>query len=305
LGYNEAVGSIIPCVFDYTTFRTSIGSNYSTMILSLSNDNISMLMSKMGLRLKEVRMPNSGGNEILLHEQVAANKQLKIGNYIGRLVNKDETLPNGYQVVGIIEGDPIISFAPIDAYINSYNMSYEYMYGALLLPKGDSLDKMNSLLDTMGPSNYKVETENSQEEFIQQSFSRVGMLITLINVLVIVIVSFCVGFLCYIYFSERKSEFGLLWAIGFSRQQVINRAFIEVSGINFAGFVCGILLSLATGFVLNQVHFIHVGEPLKMLNAEYLMGAACSPVFVTLFSLIPIWRMLKKLDPISIIEGVM
>lgn len=299
----EGVDRIIPCVFDYTTFKAGIGSNYSSAILSLGKDDITYIMDLLKLKLINGRLPRSG-NEIVLHKQVAKNKNYKIGDYIGRMVSKDESLPGMYLIVGIIDGKSMVSFAPIERYINVYNLPYEYIYGGIILPKSDSLPEMNAALESMQPDNFQIDTLNIRLDWQQDYTSKINVLLTVISTLVIIIVSSCIGFLCYIYFTQRRSEFGLLWAIGFSRQQVINRAFAEVNGINIIGFLCGLLLSFLAGLILNYGYFIPIGDPLQVVNAQYMLGAACSPIFVTLFSLVPIWRMLKKLDPISIIEGV-
>jgi putative ABC transport system permease protein len=305
ISHVKGVDRVIPCVFDNTTFNSGIGSNYNTAILSLKGDDIKLMMDRLGLKLTEGRLPYETAREIILHKQVAANKNLKVGDYIGRLFSKNESLPGVYKIVGIIDGKSILSFAPIKTYINDYSLPYEYIYGGIILPKDNSLDEMNSTLDSLSPSNFQIDTLNDDLKWQKEYTTKISMLLTLIFTLVILIVSSCIGFLCYIYFSERRSEFGLLWAIGFSKQQVINRAFAEVNGINFAGFICGILLSMLTGVILNIVYFIPLGDPLEIASASYMLRAACSPVFVTLFSLIPIWRMLKRLDPISIVEGVM
>jgi putative ABC transport system permease protein len=298
----KGVDRIIPCVFDSTNIHAGIGSNYSTSILSVGVNDITVMMELLHLKLISGSLPVSG-SEIVLHKQVAENKNLKVGDYIGRMVSKDETLPGYYRIVGLIDGKSIISFAPIDYYINTYRLPYEYIYGGIILPKNNSLEEMNLTLDSMDPADYRIDTLTVQMVWQKEYTAKITILITVINMFIILIVSSCIGFLCYIYFTQRRSEFGLLWALGFSRQQVINRAFAEVNGITIVGYLCGVLISLLIGVLLNYVYFIPIGDPLQIVNITYLFGAACSPIFVTLFSLIPIWRMLKRLDPISIIDG--
>lgn len=296
------VERVIPCIFDSTSIRAGIGSNYSAMIYSIEPEEMTKMMELLDLKLESGRLPEAG-NEIILHKQVAANKGLKIGDSIGRMISKEESLPGVYQVVGILEGKHILSFAPIKQYINTYHLPYEYIYGGIIFPKSGSLEEMNAALESMVPSNYQINTINTESSWLKVSEAKVELFITLVCTFIILIVSSCIGFLCYIYFTQRRSEFGLLWAIGYSRQKVINRAFAEINGINLLGFVLGTLLSILIGYLLNITYFIPIGDSLDIINVRYMLGAACSPLFVTLFSLIPVWRMLKKLDPISIIDG--
>ncbi len=302
--HTEGVGRVIPCVFDSTSVRAGIGSNYAAMIYSIEPEEITKMMELLDLKLESGRLPEAG-NEIVLHKQVAANKGLKIGDIIGRMVSKEETLPGVYHIVGILEGKHILSFAPIKQYINTYHLPYEYIYGGIIFPESGALDEMNQALESMVPSNYQINTINTEKAWLKNSEAKVELFITLVCTFIIIIVSSCIGFLCYIYFTQRRSEFGLLWAIGYSRQKVINRAFAEINGINLLGFALGILLSILTGIILNITYFKPIGDSLEIINLRYILGAACSPLFVTLFSLIPVWRMLKKLDPISIIDGSM
>lgn len=298
----DGVGSVIPCIFDSTNIVSGLGATYATSILSLENDEIPEIMKLMGLHLIEGKLP-SAKNEIILHKQVALNKRLKPGNYIGRLVSKKETLPGGYKIVGIIDGTPVISFASIDYYIRTYHLPYKYIYGGIILPKEDSLKKMNSALDRLAPADYQIDNLEAQNVWLKNYSMRISILISVIDLFIILIVSSCTGFLSYIFFSQRRSEFGLLWAIGYSRQQVINRFFMEINGINLIGFLSGSLISILIGILLNSVYFIPIGDPLRLFDMRYLFGAACSPVFAALFSMVPVWRMLKYMDPISIIDG--
>lgn len=298
----EGVDKVIPCVFDNTTIYAGIGSNIGTSVLSLEYDAIPEMMRLLNLKLIEGKLPTKN-NDIIIHKRVAENKNLKIGDYIGRLESKKESLPGRYEIVGIIDGPSILSFAPIDYYLDNYHWPHSYFYGGIILPKEGQLDKMNQQLDNMNPANYQIDTLNIQKAWEKDTTSKINILVSTINIFIILIVSSCIGFLSYIYFSQRRSEFGLLWALGFSRQQVINRAFAEVNGINLVGFFFGIMISLLIGLLLNLVYFTPLGDSLDIFDIKFLLGAACSPILVTLFSLIPIWRMLKKLDPVTIIDG--
>lgn len=300
----DGVDKVIPLILDNITINAGIGSNYGTAVLSLETKTIPQIMDLMGLKLVEGVLP-AYDNEIVVHRQVAANKNLKVGDYIGRLVSKKETLPGSYKIVGIIDGSSIVSFAPIEYYMNTFHLPYKYIYGGLILPKEGALNEMNEKLDALEPSNYQIDTLTVEQTWQDDYTAKISILISTVDIFIILIVSSCIGFLCYIYFSQRRSEFGLLWALGFSRQQVINRAFAEVNGINLLGYVFGVIIASLIGLFLNCIYFNPIGDPLKLFDVRYFLGAACSPIFVALFSLIPVWRMLKKLDPISIIDGTM
>jgi hypothetical protein len=60
---------------------------------------------------------------------------------------------------------------------------------------------------------------------------------------------------------------------------------------------------LLCGWVLNHFIYMERGLPLVLWDQSYIFRLLATPLVVTLISLLPVWRMLKKVDPITIIEG--
>jgi putative ABC transport system permease protein len=260
-------------------------------------------MSKFKLTLKAGRLPEAGTREIAIHYLLARNKNLKIGDKIGSNLDKEEIIQGERTIVGLIEGKSIVSFDSLETWLKDNQVDFEYMLGMVILPKDGYAQQLNRQLESLNLPGLEVRTFNTVNSQYTRDSESIKIILTFISILVIVIVSFCTGFLCFIYFSQRRSEFGLLNAIGYSKQQVINRAFGEISGLNIFGFVAGISLSLLVGVLIDFISYAPRGQILEVWDLNNIMKAACIPIFVTLFSIVPIWRMLKKLDPITIIEG--
>lgn len=299
----DSVESVIPWVFRYTNFNIAIGGNEGTKIFTVKHNDMLTMMSKLELTLKEGRLPESGSREIAIHCLLANNKNLKIGDKIGSNIDKEEALPGERTIVGLIDGKSIVSFDSLETWLKDNEVTFEYMLGMIIFPKDGNEQQLNRYLDLLYLPGLEVRTFDSTNIQYTRDTENIKIILTFINILVIVIVSFCTGFLCYVYFSQRRCEFGLLNAIGYSKQQVINRAFGEISGMNAIGFVTGIALSLLAGGIIDRVSYTPRGQLLQVWNPDYLMRAACIPLFVIVLSIVPVWRMLKKLDPISIIEG--
>ncbi|MCX8130490.1 MAG: ABC transporter permease [Clostridia bacterium] len=295
---------VLPLVLWSTGLNMIIGGDTQSDIAMLKEKDMDYLLSVMGMKIFEGRKPAPGRHEILLHERVAANKKLKIGDQFGALNSKNEWMSGSYRVVGLVRGKPVMSFAPYETAFSDYKINYEYQFGAAIIPKKGMLETLNKYLDSL-PNTYHVKTYNSSKENIESLTGNIDLLITILSIIVMIIASVCVGFLCYIYFYQRRNEFGLLWAIGFSRIQVVNRVFIEISGMNLAGLIAGIIISVVFGWILRIYIYLPGGQNLYLFSLDSIIKALCVPLFATLFSIIPIWRMLRKLDPVSIIEGVM
>lgn len=297
------VDKVLPFVYWTTNIQMTIGGVTSTDILQVGQNDMKYLMKRMGLKIIKGRLPVPGKHEILMHCRVAANKHLKIGDLIGSWVSKDEFVHGSYEVVGLIDGSPMVSFAPIETAEIDYNMYYDYMFGGIIIPKEGKLGALNSYLSTL-PNAYQVITYDSSLKNVNTLKDSVGLLTTGVSFMIMIIVSLFTGLLCYIYFYQRRNEFGLLSALGFTRQQVINKTILEISGMNIIGFLSGFLISIMMGQLLKIFVYIPRGEELYMISVDCLLRALSIPIFGTLFSIIPIWRMLKRLDPIAIIEGV-
>ncbi len=299
---NQAqAGQVIPWVMQHTNITYMFGET-GTRILSLNAKDMAAVMSAAGLKLFKGRLPKPGTEEIVLHKIVAKNKGLNIGDSIGSDLNEKEVLPGSHEIVGIVDGSSVLSFNSLETWVDTYKYD-PYLYGMIVIPKKSGLNELNRYIDCLPYQGLDVRTLNSVTTEQEETDRNIKTILTLINMIVITIVSLCSGFLCYIYFYQRRAEFGLLNAIGYTRQRIINKAFAEVSGINMIGFLTGILLALLCALVLDYFMFAPTGQILVIWDSQYLLRVFCIPLFASLFSVIPIWRMLKRLDPIAILEG--
>lgn len=294
---NNDVERVIPCFTYSLSLNLNIGGGNATPLYVVRQADTEFLMEKMNLRLVKGKLPGPGTLEIVIHRYVAANRALKVGDVLSSTSANIDYLPCNFYVSGIIDGKSVVSFANL-------NSDQAPSYGLILVPKDGALASLNRFLDSLPPSNmYTISTYDSEKGSIDRSIDNTFMLTTLMSILILLIVSSCVGFLNYIYFYHRRNELGLLNAMGYSMQRIMTRAFGEIFLLNFSGYISGILLSFITGFFLNLLLFMPKGQPLGLFSFAFAVQAFSVPLFAVLFSIIPVWRMLKKLDPISIIEG--
>ncbi len=298
----DSVDEVLPWLFQHTYLSTVIDSTGSK-VLTVKRGDMERLMTLFSLRVKSGRLPDAGKNEIALHELVAANKNLKEGGKIGSKVNGGEALSGEYSIVGILEGPSVISFSSLEYWMEEYKIKDPFCYGMILLPKKGYAEKLDSQLADLPYQGLDIRTADSVRKEYESSASGGRLIINIIDLTVIAIVSICTGFLCYVYFNQRRAEFGILNAIGYTRRQIIRKAFIEVGVMSAAGLAAGLLASVPACVLLNAFVLMPRGQLLKLWNPEYIFSTLCIPIFVTVFSVIPVWRMLDKLDPVEIIEG--
>lgn len=298
----DSVEQALPVVYWPTPVKLIIGGETPTDILQVRDEDMDLLLNRMGMKIVDGRKPAPGSHEILMNKFVASNKHLKVGDAFGSLINREDALYGSYTIVGLVEGGPTVSFVPLDTVVKDFNMKYEYMYGVLILPKAGQMEALNTYLDRLS-SAYNIITYGPLREKADIYLGNIILAVDAFSIIVMIIVSICTGFLFYIYFFQRRNEFGLLNALGYSRQKMMNQAFLEIGIVNVSGLILGVLLSMLTGNLLNESFYMPMGQYLDLLDLNSAAGALCVPILSMVSSILPVWRMLRKIDPIGIIEG--
>jgi ABC-type lipoprotein release transport system permease subunit len=290
-------------MYSYTNISPVIGGTTGTQVISFTEKDMASAIQSFGLSLSEGRLPNPGKNEIALHELAARNKSLRVGSMIGSNAQEGEVLEGSYTVCGILSGEAILSVTSLEYELTRRNIDNAYSLGVLVIPKAGQLEKMNADLDTLNGSGLVKRTFATAARHFEEDTRSVLALVTMIGLMTIVILGIYAGFLNYIHFYVRRSEFATLFALGFTRGQVIRQAFMQIAAINLAGFAAGWLLSLLAAAALNLLLFAAKGLALPAMDGEAILKSCCAPLFATLSGVVPVWRILLALDVTDVLEG--
>lgn len=301
----DFVERIIPLVYDGIYIKNNVGGNTDTMLFGVNQDDMELLIKSLDVNVKAGRLPASGTNEIALHWRVAANKDLHIGDNIGHQADSDERLEGEYRIVGILEGDPIVSFATPEGMMGSSDIDYNELkkYGICIIPQEKQLEKLNSFLAEVKEPETRIYTFETGTKSYHSSQDVLDLTLNLMSVILSLVLSLMLGLISYIFYYQRRSEFGILYALGFTGRMILQQIIAEISIMIVGGALLGIAASIVCALILNQCIFLPEGNPLNIWNIEYLKNVIYIPLSAVIFSLIPVWKMMKRLDPISIIEG--
>jgi ABC-type antimicrobial peptide transport system permease subunit len=253
-------------------------------------------MQTLNLNLIQGRLPKPSSHEAVLHWRIAANKKLKISAFFREKFSQDGLLAKKYQLNGILDGKFIIGLADLDQYIKDYQLPEEKL-PLLIVPQPGQLTTVKQCLGRLAQKNSKVGLENpdSDDDFFLMS--------NIIHLIITAIAGICAGFLFYLYFYQRQSEFGLLKVLGHTRPMIISRAFREIMILNLLGFGSALGIAFVAGWAINRFFFQAQGLALVLWDPDYPCKLLALPLMITFGSLIPVWRMLTKVDPIAMIEG--
>jgi putative ABC transport system permease protein len=296
---------VMPWVSHYTYIETVIDNRIGSKVFTVKQEDMQWLISKLNLKIKDGRIPKAGTNEIILHSVVAKNKNLGIGDRIGGSIQRNESLEGDMVIVGLLEGESIVSFDSLEYWMNMNQVgSYDYSTGIIIVSKEGKENEVNNVISNINVQGLDVRTFDIVSHQNKIDRKGIDIILVVINIVVIIIITICTSFISYIHMLQRRSEFGILSAIGYTSQNIFKQVFNEIVWINIAGVTLGIFASVFIGLLLNLFIFIPIGLPLLLVKPDYMIEAVCVPLFACIFSLLPIWRIMEDLDPVAIIEGV-
>lgn len=288
----------------YETRYIIPGSITSAAILGIRPEDTNYVMKKHKATLKEGRLPLENSREVALDYRIAKNKKIKLGDKIGNSIDKKDTLDGEYTVVGILNGPDYLSLAsynttPITPSIKETSLMQKSI---LIFPKEGRTKQVDDLLLSLPKNEVRAMTLSVITKGFNKSMSTMQTL-DMICILAIIVMVISVGSSKYVQFFSRKQEFGVLNAMGYTKAKIMKKAFIEVLIVNILGFALGLGFGVLNSALINNAAFKSVGAVSIYFSSKAFLMALYIPLFTTLFTLIPVNRMINKLDPIVMVEG--
>ncbi|MBW9145527.1 FtsX-like permease family protein [Clostridium sp. CM027] len=301
---NSNVENIISFV-SYETVYTIPGASTSAFILGIRPENIEYVMKKNNITLKEGRLPLENHKEVALDYRVSKNKNVVIGDKIGNSIEKNDALNGEYTVVGIVKGDGFLSFMPYntDVATTNTNDAITAEKSILVFPKNNKIKEVDKLLLSFPKKGVAVMTLSGMIKLYNKGASIMRTL-DMICILAIIVMVISTGSSKYVEFFSRKQELGILNAMGYTKVELMKKVFWEVFIVNLLGFTLGIIVGWLSSVLINNGAFGAVGGVSVHYSSKAFLMALYIPLFTTLFTLIPVNRMISKLDPIVMIEGI-
>ena len=289
----------------YTYIKTIMGTTSSIVFFPDESEDIQIMMDKMGLKLKSGEMPNKYNWEIIMHEDLLHNKGLSIGDYIGSDVTDSEWLPGRYKIVGVMKGEPIISFGSKSSrkerFVNS-GIAMDRAQAQLLIPKEGQLGQMNQKIEELDRFKVDYSTYTTLKKSFDEQTQSINILLTIIVIVVVFIVSLSISALIYIVYMDRSDEFGILHAIGYRKSFIKRLIFKELVALSVVSWVGGYIFSWIVLTIVNRFILYPIGQKLYFFTSLGLVNTLIIPFMVIACATYPILRKLKKWDPISVIE---
>lgn len=245
--------------------------------------------------LAEGRMPQPGRYEIVLTRKYAADKKLRVGNWLILLT------PNGtvrLKITGLLaaEGvalinDSVVGFAPLKVVQDAFDLQDQLDEIAIRTPESISskpalLENLKQTLQQRIGKNGDVVYPDSRGAVVSQMLATYQLGLSFFSIIAIFVGSFLVYNTFSMTVSERIREIGMLRAIGMSRKQVLLTVLMEAFIVALFGSLAGIPLGLllARGLIRMTDAVITPSEEIFSVSVPIFLEALAVGIGVALLS---------------------
>jgi ABC-type antimicrobial peptide transport system permease subunit len=191
--------------------------------------------------------------------------------------------------------------------------SYEYVDGheryagaptnLLVVPvEGHEAEMEVWLEETIASPQVRVETLSSSYRFWRTIVQTAQATIAIGSAILSAVAGLGLAIMNYIFFTQRRDEFGALYAVGHSRVALIARTLRESVSIAVVAWLVGATFCIAGMFYAQAALYTPLGTTLDWTNLTPWLHTLPLPLAVVVASAGTIAWALSRLDPVAVIE---
>jgi ABC-type lipoprotein release transport system permease subunit len=302
---HPSVARAIPATMAHLAISIPPVAENVAQVYGVSEDDMPYLVDTLGLQLQAGRLPRARANEIILAESIALNRGLVLGDMIGCLdYARDHSLPADMVVVGILSGaDIALGFVSLE-YIQGHELYAAQSNYLLVVPhQGHKAEIDRWLEESIASTRTLVNTFDVQLRDLQRAVRSLILLIAAVEGVVAIVAAIALATLNHIFFEQRRSEFGILNAVGRSRPWLLFRTTRETVSTVGAAWLLGAVVCVISLVYAQANVYAPVGIRLDLFSLAPWLFTLPVPLAVVSASTGTIARMLRSLDPVTVIEG--
>jgi ABC-type lipoprotein release transport system permease subunit len=275
------------------------------------DEDLPVLLDLLGLSLKDGRLPRARSNEIVLSETIAVNRGLRVGDRVGRPAHEEDSFPVELEVVGILQSRPGSYLSPDDLwlglasyeYLESHELTSSRRVDMFLVPAEGRKAEMDSWLEeNVASPQTAVQTYDVFHAKFQQTMIGAFFMFAVVESVIAIVAAVALATLNYIFFAQRREEFGTLHAMGYSRRWLVLRTVKESASAAALAWLIGAAACIA-GLIYIQVNlYAPKGLSLDFGNLAPWLFTFPIPLAVVVASAGTIAWILSRLDPVAVIE---
>ena len=310
---HPAVARVIPATQLGLTISIPPLTITQARIYGVSEQDLPVLIDLFGMHLQEGRLPHPRSNEIVLSEALALNRDLRVGDKVGRPVYErdedispemqDADIPTEMVVVGVLASKDISLGFVSKEYLESHELYSDRRVNLLVVPAEGRKAELDAWLEEhVASEQTSVSTHGATLREGRQSTLVMHLVFAALEGIIALVAATALTALNHIFFAQRQEEFGILHAVGRSRPWLVLRAARESGSVVAVGWLIGAALCMV-GLICAQASVYGPrGLSLDFFNPAPWLFTLPIPLTVVAASVGTIGRMLRRLDPVSVIE---
>jgi hypothetical protein len=305
---HPAVARTIPAIPLGIRMILPPGGGTDVNIYGVSEADLAVLLELFGMRVQEGRLPRPRSNEIVLSAAVAANRDLHVGDVIGGETDNDnafiaDNLPTEMIVVGILSPDnPWIGFASYE-YLRSHELASSRSPRLLIIPHEGQKQTLDSWMEkSVDSTQTRIIIYDAEEREYREMTTSTVLTFAALECMIAAVAAVALATLNHIFFTQRREEFGILNAVGRSRLWLVWRTMKETGSVVGVAWVVGAVLCGIGLLGMQGLVYGPRGLTLDLFSLAPWLLTTPLPITVFLVSAGTIAQMLRKLDPVTVIE---
>jgi len=275
-------------------------------------EDMTYLVELYDLELAEGRLPRPNTNDLVIPWAAARNRNLQVGDVIG---DRDHPI---YPDAPMLPSELVVSgiFAPAEdpaqdtwwrfmsqEFVNAYQGRWNTALSLIIVPKAGQKAVLDAWLESqIAGDGRSVFTYGGQQAWLQQAMNTAMFTISLMEIIIALVAALALAGLNYICITQRRAEFGVLNALGFSRLQLVWRITRETLLTTAVAWLLGLLGCAVILAYLQHGLYTPSGLRLDFFSLTPWLYTLPIPIAVLAVSSGAVGWVLSKLDPVSIIE---
>jgi ABC-type lipoprotein release transport system permease subunit len=289
-----------------------VTSNYPGETYAVSAEDLAYLVDLFGLELAEGRLPRPGTNELVIPWAFARNRGLRLGDVVGDAGNPlypdAPALPSALTVCGIFRPaesyaeENWLSFISLE-FVEARREEWTAPLSLIVVPRAGQKASLDASLEReLGGGTLRVLTYGKETAEFRRQARELVLILGLLEGMIAAVAALTLAGLNCIFFLGRRTEFGILNALGLGRRQLVGRGVREGLVTAGAAWLAAVLIFAAAVAGIQVWIYTPAGIQLNFFNPVPWLFTLPVPAAVTAAAAAALAWMLSRLDPVAIIE---
>jgi len=290
---DENIKEIIPVGKYKMSIRlTALFGNMGSSEVVLFKEDVNKVLENDNLELRG-RLPENNKDEIIIHEDIAKQIGVEIGDTLVKDSQKNVKLDKNYKVVGIIKGDKKLYIT-----CNMGNISREDAKKVSLMYylKDGNNTSINDKINSIMPTGIAMIDYNKELNQLDDVVKSMVLLYSMIVIIMIAIISMSLKNLNKINLINRMDELKILNSIGYSKGFLIIKVFKENGLTILFATIVGIFISIGVVAITNIVVWMPQGKEAILFLSKPILASIIAPILICVLSTLSSIRVINKIN---------